>query len=249
MIRFLKYFQSSVYTRISIVLLPIFLATGGFAQTVIGLGKTSSGAALTNFTLYAGGTATIYTQYEDVVEGSAFFNNTFSIGKVILNDGQIFDSLSLRLDLLDNTVHYINSEEQEIIAYNPIKTVILYDSVSQKENRFDYAAIIAQAAPPGWYQLLDTGKVQLYKQYYKTMRVDRAYNSARHEKFITTTFRYYILVNTVFTQVKNIKSIPDMLQNKKKELIDYIDSNSLTGKTDADYIQLIKYYNGLLNIK
>lgn len=153
------------------------------------------------------------------------------------------------MDLLDNSVHFINSKEEEVITYKPIKTVLLYDAVSQKENQFDYSAFITPKAPEGWYQLLDTGTVQLYKQYFKTMRVDRAYNSARHEKFITTTFRYYIFVNTVFTLVKNIKLVPDMLQNKKSELLEYISSKSLTGKTEADYIELIKYYNGLLKTK
>lgn len=88
MIRFFKYFQNAIQLKFFIVSLPVVLSISGFAQTVIGFGKTSSGAALTSFTLYAGGTASIYTQYEDVVEGSAFFNNAFAPGKVILNNGR-----------------------------------------------------------------------------------------------------------------------------------------------------------------
>lgn len=242
----LKHRRNSVCSSVFFAFLNTLFAINGYAQTVIGFGKTNSGAALTSFTLYAGGTSTVYTQYEDVVEGSAFFNNAFAAGKVILNNGQLYDSLSLRLDLLDNSVHFINSDGQESMTNRPIKTILLYDFLSQQEYRFDHSTFISPKAREGWYQLLDSGAVQLYKQYFKTIREDRAYNSSKHEKFITTTIRYYVCVNTLFTQVKNIKSIPDMLQSKKPELLAYISDKNLTGKTDADYIELLKYYNKLI---
>lgn len=232
--------------RIMLVALSLLLSPNGSSQTVISFGKTISGAALTSLTYTIGGMSTINAQYSAIVEGSAFFNDAFVTGKIILSDGQTFDSISLRLDLLDNTVHYISREGEELVANTLIKTVVLYDAASQKENRFDHSDFITPAIEKGWYHLLDTGAVRLYKRHFKSVRENKAYNSAIFEQYITTTYGYYILINSIFTQVKKLKSLPDMLQNKKTELLEYISTNSLTDKSDKDYLALVGYYNSLV---
>jgi hypothetical protein len=232
--------------RAILAILGLLLSAKGSSQTVIGFGKTNSGAALTSLTYSIGGISTVNARYEGITEGSAFFNSTFVTGRITLSDGQIFDSISVRLDLLDNTLHYMSSEGQELIVNTPIKTVLLYDSASQKNIRFDHSDFITPAIEKAWYQLLDSGAVILYKRHFKSMRENRAYNSATLEQYITTTYGYFILINTVFTQVKKIKLLPDMLQHKRTELLEYINSNNLTGKSDKDYLALVGYYNSLV---
>ena len=224
----------------------LLLSGNGFSQTVIGFGKTQSGAALTSLTFSGGRISTVNNQYSAIVEGSAFFNEAFITGKIMLSDGQIFDSIMLRLDLLDNTVHYMSAKGEEMVANTLIKSVDFYDSASQKEIHFDYSDFITTSIEKGWYQLIDTGVVRLYKRHHKSIRQNKAYNSATIEQYITTTYAYYLLINTVFTQVKKLKSIPDMLQHKKTELLEYINVNNLTGKSDKDYQALIAYYNILV---
>ena len=224
----------------------LLLSGNGFSQTVISFGKTQSGAALTSLTFSGGRISTVNNQYSAIVEGSAFFNEAFITGKIMLSDGQIFDSIMLRLDLLDNTVHYMSAKGEEMVANTLIKSVVFYDSASQKEIHFDYSDFITPSIEKGWYQLIDTGVVRLYKRHHKSIRQNKAYNSATLEQYITTTYAYYLLINTVFTQVKKLKSIPDMLQHKKTELLEYINVNNLTGKSDKDYLALIAYYNSLV---
>lgn len=224
----------------------LLLSGNGFSQTVISFGKTQSGAALTSLTFSGGRISTVNNQYSAIVEGSAFFNEAFITGKIMLSDGQIFDSIMLRLDLLDNTVHYMSAKGEEMVANTLIKSVDFYDSASQKEIHFDYSDFITTSIEKGWYQLIDTGVVRLYKRHHKSIRQNKAYNSATIEQYITTTYTYYMLINAVFTQVKKLKSLPDMLQHKKTELLEYINVNNLTGKSDKDYQALIAYYNILV---
>lgn len=237
------------FMKILLAAFVLLLSGNGFSQTVIGFGKTSSGAALTSLTFSVGGISTVNAQYSAIVEGSAFYNEAFVTGKIMLSDGQIFDSITMRLDLVDNTVHYLSANGEELVANALIKTVILYDSASPKVIHFDYSDFITPSVEKGWYQLIDTGVVRLYKRHHKSIRQNKAYNSATHEQYITTTYEYYILINAVFTQVKKLKLLPDMLQHKKTELLEYMNVHNLTGKSEKDYLALITYYNSLVTKK
>jgi hypothetical protein len=185
-------------------------------------------------------------KYVAVVEGSAFYNDAFFAGKIVLSGGRMYDKVKLRLDLIDNTVHYKSEDDQELVATTPIRTVVLYDAVLDKTLQFDHSDFIsASKVETGWYQLLDTGKVWLYKHHNKSTRENKPYGSATTEQYITTSYSYYILVDSVFTPVKKIKAVADILQDKKAELLEYINLNILNGKSDKDYLALVAYYNKL----
>lgn len=217
----------------------------GSSQTVIAFGKTSSGAALTSS---VGGVPVNADKFVNLVQGSPYYIKAFVIGKIELSDGIIYDSVSFRLDLVDNTLHYKSLEADEMIATVPVKSARFMEPGLKTETQFDYSGFIKTTSEiePGWYQLLDTGKVTLYKRYIKTVNENKLYNAATFEQTISTSSHYYILINTVFTPVKKIKQLPDMLQDKKAELLEYINSKNLTGKTDKDYMELVAYYNGLV---
>jgi hypothetical protein len=55
------------------------------------------------------------------------------------------------------------------------------------------------------------------------------------------------LHNNVFSPVKSLSALPDLLSDKKEELLQYISSNKLRGRSDGDYINLVSYYNSLTN--
>jgi hypothetical protein len=228
-----------------ILLLPAI----GFSQVVVDVGKTTTAGAPSNLFYAVGGVAMNNAKYVAIVEGSAFFNEALLNGKIILSGGKIYADINLRLDLMDNTVHYMSPEGEELIATSPIKSIILIDPVSKKENKFDHSDFIGTGSKveKGWYEMLDTGTVRLYKRHNKSIRENKPYGSATVEQYITTTYSYYMLINSIFTPVKKIKSLPDMLQDKKTELLAYINSNNLTGKSDKDYMALVSYYNILVS--
>jgi hypothetical protein len=218
-----------------------------FSQRVVDVSKNNSAA--TSGLFYAvGGEPMNNAKYVAIVEGSAFYNEAFLNGKIILSGGKVYDSLSLRLDLIDNTLHYIDRDGEELVATTPVKSVCFKDIISKTETQFDYADFIKTSSKieTGWYQLLDTGKVTLYKRYFKSIKENRPYGSATIEQTISTSNYYYVLINSVFTPLKKIKQLPEMLQDKKAELMNYINSKNLTGKSDKEYLELVTYYNSLV---
>lgn len=216
--------------------------------TVVDVSKINTGGTVSSSIIYAvGGVPMNNAKYVSIVEGSAFFNSEFITGKLILSGGRMYDKIKLRLDLVDNAVQYISPEGEEMVATTPIRTVVLYDAVLEKALQFDHSDFISPSkVETGWYQLLDTGKAWLYKRHFKSIRENKPYGSATTEQYITTSYNYYVLIDSVFTQIKKIKALPDMLKDKKTELLEYINTNNLTGKTDKDYQAVIAYYNSLM---
>jgi hypothetical protein len=54
------------------------------------------------------------------------------------------------------------------------------------------------------------------------------------------------LTGSVFTPINKFKQLPELLKDKKEELTAYMNIKNLSGKSDADYIKLVAYYNSLL---
>jgi hypothetical protein len=217
--------------------------------TVVNVDNINTGGAVSSNLIYAvGGVPMNNAKYVSIVEGSPYYAEAMFTGRLVLSGGKVYDKIKLRLDLMDNTVHYMSKEGEELVATTPIKTVFLYDAVAQKEVQFDNGELMiaGSKAEPGWYELLDTGAVKLYKRHTKIIRENKPYGSATTEQYISTTYSYYILINAVFTPIKKIKALPDMLQDKKTELQEYINLKSLTGKSDKDYLALVGYYNSLV---
>lgn len=232
--------------RTVLSLFSLFISVTLFSQRVVDV--TSNNSAANGSLFYAvGGEPMNNAKYVAIVEGSPYYNEAFLPGKLMLSGGRIYDSLKLKLDLIDNTLHYLTPEGEELIATTPLRSVMFKNLAEKTETKFDNADFIAANPKPaaGWYQLLDTGTVTLYRRYVKTIKENKPYGIATVEQTISTASNYYILINAVFTQVKKIKQLPDMLQNKKAELTEFINSKGLTGKTDADYMAVISYYNRL----
>jgi len=236
--------------RTLLATLILFASVNLSAQTkVVDVNQTNTGGAAPSNLLYAvGGIPMNNAKYISIVEGSAFLNDLFVPGKIVLSGGRMYDKIKLRIDLIDNTVQYKDAGGEELVATTPIKTVVLYDAALDKPLQFDHSDFIKPGSKveSGWYQLLDTGSVWLYKRHIKNIRENKPYGSATTEQYITTSYNYYIIVNAVFTPIKKFKALPDMLQDKKAELQEYINLNSFTGKSDKDYSMVIAYYNSLV---
>jgi hypothetical protein len=217
------------------------------AQRVIDVGKTDVDPTR-GFFYSVGGEPFSVAKYVKVVEGSPYFNENWTRGSVIMPGGRRYDSLQLKLDLLANELHFLNIAGQELVASSPVNEVILIDTVSGIQFRFVHSSVIAVSTPPdqGWYQLLFEGSVSLFVLLHKEISEYRPYNSATTEQTIKTTPRYFIVLNNSFTRIKKLSELADLLKDKSQEVKNYIDSNRLSGKSAADYISVLSYYNSLL---
>ena len=194
-----------------------------------------------------GGEPVSNAKYIRVVEGTPYFNEAWMKGSLDLSDGHGYENLWLKIDLTDNSLLYLDADGKEMIATSVIKNVTLIDSVSGKKYNFVHSSFISCAGKiePGWYQILTSGKATVFKRYIKIINEAKPYGSATYEQTIVTASNYFLLADSVFSPIKKFKALPGMLKNKKDELSQYISSKNLTGKTDADYVDLVAYYYSL----
>lgn len=227
-------------------ILSFLPAFSGYAQKVVDVSKNN--LPNTAGLYYAvGGQPFLNYKYVRVMEGTPYFKEEWMGGKVIMSGGYAYDSVYLRLDLMENSLHYIGQDGQEMISTSPVRSVILSDSVTGNKYRFvnsDYLPVSGKVEQ-GWYQVLDTGQVTLYKRYVKVINENKPYNAATTEQRIITNGQYFLMISAVLTPVKKFRDIPGLFPEKKEELKSFISMKNLSGRSDADYSALIGYYNSI----
>ena len=195
-----------------------------------------------------GGEPYSLARYVKVTEGSSFFNEQWLPGSLILPAGKKYDSVQIKIDLLADEVHYQDRSGNPLIATSRIREIWLTDSLSNKKYHFVHSSFIGSgtSAAAGWHLMLTDGPAFLFKKLQKEIIETKPYGSATAEQHITTSGRYFVLSNNTLSPVKSLSVIADLLSDKKAELVQFISSNKLKGKSDGDFISLVTYYNSLL---
>jgi hypothetical protein len=246
---FLSYLYRKLFAmKYSIIIIFLTLQVSGNAQVkVVNLDKEDPNRAGNSTFFMAGGIPVSSAKYVRVVSGTPYFSESWMKGKAILSGGKICDSLRLRVDLLANELQYKSNDGAEMVASTPLRSIILTDSVAGKEHFFVYSEFMSPAPPEaGWYQLLTAGNATLYKRINKKVMESKAYGSSLTEQNIVTTEQYYVLTNGVYTKIKKMKELPEVLANKSTDLSSYISSRKLSGKSEQDFIDVVAQYNTLL---
>jgi len=217
------------------------------AQRTIDVDKNDVNAANSNFFIVVGGEPFLLAKFAKLVAGSPYFNDQWMKGNLVLNGGKQYSGLYLKLELLDNEIHYQDPKGNEMVATSEIQKAVLFDTSEQRVFTFVYSAFInTSSLPKGWYQLLlESKNASVFKQYNKKIQEHQPYNSATVEQTIVTSTRYFILYNSRFSELKKLKDIADILGDKKQELLKYISNNKLNGKSDDDFVSITEYYNSL----
>jgi hypothetical protein len=185
-------------------------------------------------------------KYADVIQGSAYFKDGWMRGTFIVPGGPAQTGFVVRMDLLDNKVHFLNEVGDEMEATMQIQEVFLEDTILGQKYQFRHSNFITNDAikpDHGWYQVLQDGKASLLKRYKKQMIDTKPdYGSTTVHSKIITDEQYYILNDKRLQQIKRISDVYLVFFDKKAELEDFISKNKLKSRED-DYIRIIAQYN------
>lgn len=167
-------------------------------------------------------------------------------GMAMMDSGNRYSGL-LKLDLMENEIHFQDEKGNEMVATTKVRQLVLIDTIKQTSFSFVHSSSFKTADPrSGWYQLLaEASPAKLYRQSVKNLQEIKPYNSAMVEQYIRTADYYYVLYNGKLTAVKKIKDIAHILDDKKQEMLKYISDNNLNGKSDSDFINVMSFYKSL----
>jgi hypothetical protein len=209
--------------------------------------EPSRNGGAVNYLYTVAGTPFLNSKFSRVVEGTPFFNEQMMKGAIILSGGKEYKGIMIRLNLLESQVNYLDEKKNELIASTPIKEVVLWDTIRNKDHRFIFSSFIDATEKPekDFYELLHSGKAELYKQYKKLMLESRPYGSATYEQTIKTEFQFYIVLNKQWTKVKKLKDLASILSDRKDEINKFIIDKKLTANNESNYESVVSYYNTL----
>ena len=209
-----------------------------------------------NADTYAGAVNHVYTvagvpfvmaKFAKVVEGSPFFHDQMMRGAIILSEGKEYKNVLLRLNLLESQVNYLGDKQTELVAMTPIKEVVLWDTINNRDHRFIFSAYIETYEKPekDFYELLTMGKAELYKQHKKLMLESKPYGSATVEQTIRTNIHYFLVFKKQWIKIKKLKDLVSLYYDKKNDISKFISENKISGDTEANFIAVTAYYNQL----
>lgn len=220
-----------------------FIAAVALSQQVINVDKDDYNAS--NFFYSVGGEPIVKAKFVRLVDGTPFFLDEWLKSTIITPQGKTYNNVQVKLDLMDGQLHYIDPKGMEFIANTPIKEVVLYDSLHNKNFRF-ISSFSLRMLKGGWYMPLVEGKVSLFKSFDKTVREQKPYGSAVSEQRIVTKEKFILVYNDQAFYLKNDKEVPSVLTEKKEELETFIKGQNKKLSLQDKLIETINYYNTLL---
>jgi len=231
-----------------VFIVACFLCQQSFAQQVVDVSKENSGVN-TNTFYTVSGEPFVTTKFVNLVEGTPYFKDDWMGAILVDGKNNQYKSKSVRLDLLDNKIHFLDDGGREMIASLDAKQIIFTDT-SGNNFKFLYSSALPgdlKSVKHGWYLWLVTGKASLYKYFTKTLSEMRPYNSATYEQYIKTKASYLVLYNNALMEIKKLKDAPAVLANKKAELENFLKTKDKeTDSMDDRFAALIQFYNSLV---
>lgn len=181
------------------------------------------------------------------VNGTPFLNDDWQLAAVLLSNDVLAENVKVRLNLLENTLHYLDDEGKEMVSTQPIKSVVFKNATNDTTAVFITKNILKEGGeklPDAWMQLLQKGKAGLLKMVHKELKDDpKQYGSATVTQSIVTDTRYFIWYQNELTRVKNVNEIADLLSNSK--LYARVDKMKKNSKSEDDMKAAVAFFNSL----
>ena len=200
--------------------------------------------------MYGSGNLIVSIPYEKV-KGSAFWKDDYELANLYGANARSKWFCRSRLNLVSGEVYFLDKNNQELVANDPINLIIFYkggdttvtDAVFV--NVTIYPDLIqTKELTSGYLQVLNTGKYQLLKYYKRTVAsADSLFGTVKRYYFVTQN-RYFISGNQKIEPIKRLTKenvLPDIPASTSCS--DWIAQNKIDFRKEEDVVKFLNYYN------
>jgi hypothetical protein len=192
-----------------------------FSQKTIDVGQDNGVPQNAFYTV--GGEPFLNVKFVRLISGTPYFREDWMSGTGVSASGVVYKAGTLKLDLFDNEVHFLDAAGNEMITTSPLKEVILKDSLTGRQFHFIHSSLFPTTGiRQGWYLQLVAGKASLYQYFFKILSERTPYGSATTEQSIITKEEFYVYHNELMHPVKKLKDFLTIFPDKKNELGEFI---------------------------
>ncbi|MBN8864757.1 MAG: hypothetical protein J0H92_15400 [Sphingobacteriales bacterium] len=232
--------------KLLLIALPLLTLQAQAQNNVVDVDKNTK--PLDNREFYTnGGFPLSATKYIQVTGGTPYLSENWMKGTIVTPNGNAYNNLRLKVDLIDNSVIYLNPAGEEMVCVAPLSKISLRDTITGKVYLLENTSSVSgYAGDKGWLEVLSGGNLTLYKHLSKSISESKAYGSSVTEQRIRASEKYLVGIGGVVTRVKKIKEIADLVPAaKRQQLLDQIAKEKWSDKKESDYVKTVEYYNSL----
>ncbi len=185
-----------------------------------------------------------FTGQNAEIAGTPFFIENWCNTNLQLTNGDVFNVPKAKLDVMNNTLHYIDSRGAEMfVEAKELKRVeFTVDSVLYSFRV--HAMVKGGKEVAAFYEVLAEGKITLLKQVKKQLEENKNSFTQEVKKEIVTKETGYVFFNETLTPVKFKESFwQAMMEDKWAAIQAFTGQNDLDFKSLGDVQKIVSYYN------
>lgn len=188
-----------------------------------------------------GQAVTKYRPTTENIDGSPWLNDAWSQGTILNSAGTTFTNVSIKFDVANDRLIYLEGAEQLLFKENIKKFTMDGRTFINGLPAVDSLTSIS------YYELIADGKVKLLKHYIKRVVASPGYGSAVTNYRYSDKAAFYIYKDVKMYPVKlDKKSVLQVLSDKSEQIDTYLASHKVNFKKNEDLAALVTYYNSLV---
>ncbi len=174
-----------------------------FAQAA-GTSNEESAKNMNVLLITPNGSPFLPAMYSSVTSGSAFYMDEFMPATIFLGGTSIAKSAFVRLDLVDNSIHYLNDKKEEFIVTQTVEKLVFENPDNAKEIFVAGNSLPTENATykNKWFLVIQQNDITVYKLYTKKIFEYKPFNSGALEKTIETYEKYFIFKDGILVESK-----------------------------------------------
>lgn len=186
-----------------------------------------------------------------VADGSPYYYDEYTWADVTVSSGKIYKDVRVKFNLLDHQLQYLADDGTEMITTTAVKSIRFTSFPVTKDSVKTITLIsnngVLNQPEVSIYEVLDSGRASLLKKISISYRDEKKYGEAvttRH--FERKENELFILLNNEYKKLeKKREFFLTLLQDRTKEIEDFISIHQLNCRSVKDCQQVIRYYNSL----
>lgn len=185
------------------------------------------------------------TKYYRIKEGSIFIPENFTHSVIYFaNQKKYFSKVLSRINIIENQLHYLNDKGDELITNTSVEEIYFIDSATQQTTVLVYQLPNCKNPKRHWYEVLEKGKVSLYREIDKYVSETKVYGSATLEATVQTTYYYWLVSGNSCKMMRSIDELINELDALNPGFKPQISKTRLSNKKVEDWTSIVRSFNG-----
>jgi hypothetical protein len=231
------------HTFFGLLFLTLLIQTSAFGQRNFTNNFNNANELMTDVT-----GKPIYLQVNYNIDGTPFFPEDYRRGSIKTAGGKLYENLLLKFNMLEDKLLMKLDDGTELVTITPVSQVII-DGITGVVNAkvFQHGYPVTDGHTlTTWYEVLDSGKMQLLKLREVKYDDKRYYGQASITRVFTISEIYYLFSNDKMIKLqKGRDALVLQMADKRDEMYAYLNVNDLSCKKESDWIKAVNHYNSL----